>query len=134
MKSLRTLALVLSGAAVAFGCGGGSGSATSPTPVNTAPVTINIVGVNGKLSFSPNPADVPAGREVIFRNLDKVIHRVMLDDRSIDTGDIAPGASSRALALGGVSKAYHCSLHISMVGSLNQAETPEPVPCTGYCG
>jgi len=134
MKSLRTLGLILSGAAVAFGCGGGGGSATSPTPVNTTPVTIDIVGVNGKLSFKPNPADVPAGRQAIFKNLDKVAHRVVLDDRSIDTGDIAPGASSQALALGGMSKPYHCSLHISMVGSLNQAVTPEPVPCTGYCG
>lgn len=134
MKSLRTLGVILSGATVAFGCGGGAGSATTPTPVSTMPVTINILGVNGKLSFSPNPAEVPAGRQAIFTNLDKVAHRVVLDDRSIDTGEIAAGASSRALALGGISKPYHCSLHISMVGSLNQAQTPEPVPCTGYCG
>lgn len=134
MNSLRTLALILSGTTVAFGCGGGGGSVTSPTPGSTTPVTINIVGVNGKLSFSPNPAEVPPGRQAIFSNLDKVTHRVVLDDRSIDTGEIAPGASSQALALGGVSKPYHCSLHISMVGSLNQAPTREPPPCTGYCG
>jgi mono/diheme cytochrome c family protein len=49
-------------------------------------------------------------------------------------GHIAPGASSQPLALGAVSKPYHCSFHPSMVGSLNAAETPEPPPCTGYCG
>jgi len=134
MKTNTTLGLAVLGAVAALSCGGGSGTATSPTPVNTTPITISIVGVNGKLSFSPNPADVPSGRQVVFRNADKVAHRVLLDDRSVDTGEIAPGASSQSLALGGVSKAYHCSLHVSMVGSLNQAATPEPVPCTGYCG
>jgi plastocyanin len=97
-------------------------------------VTISIVGVNGKLSFSPNPATVAAGQQVIFKNNDKVTHHVMIDDRSIDTGDIAPGGSSQALALGGVSKPYHCTLHPSMVGSLNSAATPDPEPCSGYCG
>ena len=118
--------------ALAWSCGGG-GSPASPTP-STAPITINIMGVNGKLSFSPNPATVPAGRQAIFKNSDIVAHHVTLDDLSIDTGEIAPGASSQPLALGGLSKPYHCSLHPSMVGSLNAAATPEPQPCTGYCG
>jgi hypothetical protein len=71
---------------------------------------------------------------VVFKNADVVTHRVVLDDRSIDTGDIAPGASSQPQPLGAVSKPYHCSLHPSMVGSLNSAATPDPPPCTGYCG
>jgi len=92
------------------------------------------MGVKGAQSFSPNPAACPAGQMVVFRNADVVTHRVVLDDRSIDTGDIAPGASSQPQPLGAVSKAYHCSIHPSMVGSLNNAPTPEPPPCTGYCG
>ena len=71
---------------------------------------------------------------VVWRNADVVTHRVKIDDLSVDTGDIAPGASSQPMALGAVSKAYHCSIHPSMVGSLNTAQTPEPPPCTGYCG
>jgi plastocyanin len=127
------------GALGTWSCGGGGGYSSStnpsPTPTPTATtVTINIVGVNGKQSFSPNPASVPAGQQVIFKNNDKVTHRVVIDDLSVDTGDIAPGASSQSLALGAVSKPYHCSLHPSMVGSLNAADTPEPQPCTGYCG
>jgi hypothetical protein len=58
----------------------------------------------------------------------------MLDDGTISTTEIAPGATSTPLALGAVNKSYHCSLHPSMVGSFNAAETPEPPPCTGYCG
>ena len=136
MRSISMLALAVFGVLGGWSCGGGGGSTptgATPTPTATT-VTINIVGVNGKQSFSPNPASVSAGQQVIFKNNDKVTHRVVIDDRSVDTGDIAPGASSQPLALGAVSKPYHCSVHPSMVGSLNTAETPEPPPCTGYCG
>ena len=139
MRSMPVFAVAVFGALGAWSCGGGAGyggsTTTGPTPTSTSTtVTISIMGVNGKQSFSPNPASVAAGQQVIFKNNDKVTHRVTVDDRSVDTGDIAPGASSQPLALGAVSKAYHCSLHPSMVGSLNTAETPEPQPCTGYCG
>jgi len=140
MRSIEVFAVVAFSALGASSCGGGGGgyggsTPTNPTPTPTAnTVTINITGVKGKQSFSPNPASVPAGQQVIFKNNDVVTHRVVIDDRSLDTGDIAPGASSQPLALGAVSKPYHCSLHPSMVGSLNAADTPDPPPCTGYCG
>jgi plastocyanin len=139
MNRSRVCALVALSALVASSCGGGGYSSpapTNPTPTPTPTadvVTINIVGVKGKQSFSPNPATVPAGQQAVFKNTDTVTHRVMLDDRSVDTGDIAPGASSQPQALGAVSKPYHCTLHPSMVGSLNSAATPDPEPCTGYC-
>ena len=140
MRRIEVFAVVMFCAVGAWSCGGGGyGSSTptsaTPTPTpNASSVTINIDGVNGKRSFSPNPASVVAGQQVIFKNNDKVTHRVVIDDLSVDTGDIAPGASSQPLALGAVSKPYHCLLHPSMVGSLNAAETPEPPPCTGYSG
>jgi plastocyanin len=137
MRSKKAIAVVMFAALDAWGCGGGYGGSptTSPTPTPTATtVTISITGVKGKQSFSPNPATVAAGQQVVFRNDDRVTHRVIIDDRSVDSGDIAPGASSQPLPLGAVSKPYHCSLHPSMVGSLNTAATPEPEPCTGYCG
>ena len=138
MRSIEMFAVVAFSVLGASSCGGSGYGGTTPTSTTPTPtansVTINIDGVNGKRSFSPNPASVAAGQQVIFKNNDKVTHRVVIDDLSVDTGDIAPGASSQPLALGAVSKPYHCSLHPSMVGSLNTAETPEPPPCTGYCG
>jgi plastocyanin len=141
MSSNRTLAVILIGGLASITCGGGSGYSSGPPTTPTPPpggsseiVTITITGVKGAQSFSPNPATCPAGQRVVFQNADVVAHRVVLDDRSVDTGDIAPGASSAPQALGAVSKSYHCSLHPSMVGSLNEARTPEPPPCTGYCG
>ena len=133
MRGFGTAAALAAIVAIA-GCGGGSNNPAAPTPTGSDPITITITGVHGAQSFSPNPAEVPAGRMVVFKNNDTVTHHVVLDDRSIDAGNIAPGATSRALALGGVSKPYHCDNHPSMVGSLNSAATPEPPPCTGYCG
>jgi len=145
MRTTGFLALALAGAMTAASCGGGGGSApTSPTTTtgggnggggSTATVvTINIKGVNGKLSFDPNPATVNAGQLVVFKNNDVVTHHVVLDDNSMQTTDIAPGATSATLPLGGVNQAYHCSIHPSMVGSFNSAATPDPPACQGYCG
>jgi plastocyanin len=133
--------LALAGALLASNCGGGgSSSPTSPststggsTSTSTI-VTITIKGVNGKNSFDPNPANVGPSQQVVFKNNDIVTHHVMLDDGSMQTQDIAPGATSTSLNVGALNAAYHCSIHPSMVGSFNGAATPDPPPCTGYCG
>ena len=140
--SARAFALTLVAALVTVSCGGGGGYSSTPITPTPSPVTgdsgnvvtITITGVRGGQSFSPNPATCMLGQTVVFKNADVVTHRVRLDDGSVDTGDIAPGATSPPQALGAVSKPYHCAIHPSMVGSLNSAPTPEPVPCTGYCG
>ena len=130
--------LAVVGVLCSSSCGGGSGTPAAPTPPpgggGSTVVTITITGVRGAQSFSPNPGSCAAGQMVVWRNADVVTHRVKIDDLSIDTGDIAPGASSQPMALGNVSKSYHCPIHPNMVGSLNTANTPEPPPCTGYCG
>jgi plastocyanin len=142
-SALTAVALGLTLATTACGGGGGYGSnttPTSPTPTtggtSSTPnvVTINIRGVNGKLSFNPNPASVADGQLVAFVNVDTVAHEVVLDDNSLQTGVIPPGATSATLAIGSRNASYHCNIHPSMVGSFNSAATPEPPPCTGYCG
>jgi plastocyanin len=130
--------LAAAGVCLSSSCGGGGGTPSGPSPGpptggGTTTVTITITGVRGAQSFSPNPGTCNPGQMVIWRNADVVTHRVRLDDLSVDTGDIAPGASSQPMPLGNVSKAYHCPIHPNMVGSLNAAPTPEPPPCTGYC-
>lgn len=126
---MRRILAVTLGAALAAACGGSSPTA----PADSTPIVISILGIRGAQSFSPNPAVVPSGRLAIFKNNDTQVHRVRLLDGSVDTGDLQPGASSQPLPLGNVSKAYNCSLHPNMVGSLNAAATPEAPPCTGYC-
>jgi len=122
-------------------CGGsgyssGSGNTTTPTPPTSSSgvVTINVVAINGAQSFSPNPATLPSGQMVVWQNVDTITHHVVLNDRSGDTGDLAPGASSQAKTIDGAGGGqYHCSIHPVMVGSINQDTSPSP-PCQGqYC-
>jgi plastocyanin len=121
---------------VAFSlCAGGCGSSTdygsnptppSPTPTPTpAPtanaITIDVLFENGAQSFSPNPATLPSGQMVVWRNVDRVTHRVVLNNGSVDTGDLAPGASSKAMPINTDTAPYHCSIHPSMVGTIVKA-------------
>ncbi len=116
------------------GYGGGSNSSTPTTPAPTTPanvITITITGNKGEQSFSPNPAMCPTGQTVVWKNADSITHRIVIQDLGVDTGNLAPGASSQPVALADVSKNYHCSLHPSMVGSLNNA-TNDPGNCGPY--
>ena len=116
---------------------GGSSSATPPTtptpapPANTNITTVTISGQKGDQSFSPNPAMCMTGQSVVWKNNDNTTHRIVIPELGVDTGNIAPGASSPPVSLANVSKAYHCSLHPSMVGTLNDAST-DPAPNGGY--
>jgi plastocyanin len=137
-------ALVRAGTVIAvglglWGCGGsgysnGGGNPISPTPSgDSGVVTINVVAIDGAQSFSPNPSTVPAGQKVVWHNVDNITHRVVLSDRSVDTGDLAPGASSQPTTIGGSGGQYHCSIHPVMIGSINQ-NTQTTEPCQGaYC-
>jgi plastocyanin len=134
------MAFVFTGALALAGCGGG-GSPTSPsTPPpgggGATTVTITITGQGGRLAFSPNPATVSAGQVVVFKNNDVVAHHVVLDDLSVQTPDIPPGATSAPVAMGlSGSKTYHCSIHPGMVGGFNGAEAEPPPGCAqAYCG
>jgi plastocyanin len=70
---------------------------------------------------------------VIWQNMDSQTHHIVLNDGSLDTGDIAPGRSSPPLKLTVNGARYHCTIHPGMVGSINTS-AGEPPPCTGsYC-
>ena len=106
------------------GCGGYSSAPTNPGDGPTLPtdaVVIDVLGERGDRSFSPNPATVPVGTTVVWHNVDSEAHRVVLDDRQLDTGNIAPGAYSTPMTLKPAS--YHCSIHPSMVGALASGST-----------
>ena len=133
MRARRFMQL-LAAMAVSASCGGsgGYGGNSTATPTTPSPsgassvVTITITGNKGALSFSPNPAQCATGQTVVWKNADSVTHRVQIDDLGVNTGDLAPGATSQPMSLGDVSKSYHCSLHPQMVGALNGAATPAP--------
>jgi plastocyanin len=113
------------------GCGsGGYGGSSSSTPTPTTPsptgssnVTVTITGNKGDQSFNPNPAMCATGQSVVWKNGDSITHRIVIPDLGIDTGNIAAGASSAPVSLANVSKPYHCSIHPSMVGAINNGST-----------
>jgi plastocyanin len=131
----------LAAAAVAAGCilsscgGGSSGSVSTPTgpsSVSGNALIITITRQNGTQSFSPNPADA-GGKTVVFRNADTIVHRVQLNDGSIDTGNLAPGATSSTVTMPMAGTNYHCTLHPDMIGAVS-GTSGEPPACTGvYC-
>jgi len=135
VRVLRASVLALLCASCGGGSGGYGGGSSSSTPTIPAPTTpanvITITGNKGEQSFSPNPAMCPTGQTVVWKNADSITHRIVIQDLGVDTGNLAPGASSQPVALADVSKNYHCSLHPSMVGSLNNA-TNDPGNCGPY--
>jgi len=111
---------------------GSTNSPAAPTPIaSNGVVTINVVAINGAQSFSPNPATLPAGQMVVWHNANSTTHRVVLNDGSVDTGNLEPGASSQPMAIGAAAGQYHCSIHPEMIGSLNQDTAPAP-PTSAY--
>jgi plastocyanin len=101
-------------------CGGSDNSGGNPAGPTAAPpgaTVINIVGDRGVQSFSPDPATVAVGETVVWHNVDSQTHRVVFDDRGLDTGDIAPGRFSEAMTFPAPGS-YHCSLHPFMTGTV----------------
>jgi plastocyanin len=137
MRKFATASVLTLGLGM-WGCGGSGYSSSSTSTTNSNPaaptpmtsngvVTINVVAINGAQSFSPNPATLPAGQMVVWHNVDNTTHRVVLNDHSVDTGNLAPGASSPPMEIGAAGGQYHCSIHPEMIGSLNQ-DTPASLP------
>lgn len=137
----------LAAAAVAVACvscGSGGSSYSSPTPASPSSpstpstsaanaVTINILGEKGNLSFSPNPASA-GGQMVVFKNTDSIAHQVVLNDLSINTGVIQPGATSAPVLMPATGTNYHCAIHPTMIGAVDAMSGDAPPACTGtYC-
>jgi plastocyanin len=108
----------------AAGCSGGystsSPTSPSPDPAPSGAITIDVIGINGARSFSPNPATVPPGQTVVWRNIDTTTHRMVLNDGRLDTGNIPPGGVSSPMTLAAPG-GYHCTIHPEMIGTISDA-------------
>ncbi len=141
---LRMFALALF-ALSAWGCGSGGssyGTSSSPsTPSSPTPapasntLTVSIMGQKNDQSFNPNPIPLAQGGVVVWQNNDNTVHRIVMNDGSFDSGNIAPGAASTAMHLSTSGGSYHCAIHpTTMFGSINVAtDTTSPAaPPAGY--
>lgn len=140
-SSLRVAGVLVVGVLGLWGCGGGGGGGGAATPTSATPpaaqattVTATIVGSIGTNAYSPNPVSAGAGAVLVFKNNDSQLHHIVLDNGSADLGDLAPGATSRTLAIANTNELrFHCTLHPSMVGTINGAVLPDP-PCVDQYG
>jgi hypothetical protein len=101
------------------------GDPAVPTPIQ---VIISIVGSFGSNAFMPNPTTANMGDQIVFTNTDLVMHHIVLDDGT-DLGEVQPGQSSAPAPLTTPTAGYHCTIHPTMVGSINGAlpvAPPEP--------
>ena len=85
--------------------GGGSGAVPS--------------GVLQHYVFVPNTIHATPGQVVTVYNYDQILHHIVADDNSFDTGVMSPGASFavKAGAPGSIIS-YHCVLHSRMKGKI----------------
>jgi plastocyanin len=149
---LALSALVIACAAGTWACSGShlpsspsalnSQKAASPTagrfralddPVMPAPmqILINIVGSFGSNAFMPNPTLANMGDQLVFTNTDLVMHHIVLDDGT-DLGEVQPGQSSAPMPLMTPTATYHCTIHPTMVGSINGDLPADAVPADPY--
>ena len=133
MNFFRVTVCGLAIAAIGWGCGDGDSNNNPSGPSTATGPTISIVGQNGTQAFTPNPASF-GGQTVVFKNNDGVTHRIVFNDNSTDTGDIAPGATSRSVLMPASGTNYHCSIHQGMIGSVGGSTGAAPPMCEGiYC-
>jgi plastocyanin len=130
-------AFALSCAVTLWSCAGGGGTSGSSPTTPAAPsspasqtITVTIVSSIGNQAYRPNPVAASSGDTVMFRNNDAAMHHIVMDDGSADLGEMAPGALSRGVTVRNANATrFHCTLHPSMVGSINGNTAPEPAPC-----
>ena len=104
---------------------------TNPIPDPTAPPTpmqviISIIGTFGSAAFAPNPILANMGDMIVWQNNDTRMHHIVLDDGVTDFGDVMPGQASLPTALTTRAATFHCTIHPTMVGSINGELAPEP--------
>lgn len=103
------------------------GPAPAPTDPAPVPLSISIVASFGSGAFTPNPIQAAVGATIVWTNKDSTLHNIVLDEGTV-VGDVAPGRSSAPMALTTATASYHCTIHPSMVGSINGALAPAPPP------
>jgi plastocyanin len=76
-------------------------------------------GVLQHYVFVPNTIHAQPGQVVTVYNYDQILHHIVADDNSFDTGVMSPGASFSVTAgSAGTAIFYHCTLHSRMKGKI----------------
>jgi plastocyanin len=89
-------------------------------------------GIMQHYLFVPSTIRAQAGETVTVYNYDQLLHRIVADDGSFDTGLMTPGASFTVKAgAAGTAISYHCTLHNRMTGKIVVDPPPIVLGVTG---
>jgi plastocyanin len=66
------------------------------------------------IAFNPTSVTVKPGDKVTWTNNDSFAHTVTLDDNSVDSGEVAAGATFENTFATAGTFAYHCKIHAVM--------------------
>ncbi|MFF2508053.1 cupredoxin domain-containing protein [Streptomyces sp. NPDC058067] len=92
-------------------------SASSPAASASGRTGVKITIQN--FAFHPAKVEAAPGTKVTVTNQDSTAHTLTADDKSFDTGHIAPGKSATFTAPSkSGAYSYHCTIHPTMHGTL----------------
>jgi plastocyanin len=111
-SSSSTTAPVASAAAPSAAASSAASAAASAPAAGAAAVAIK------DFAFNPQTIQAKVGDTITWTNQDSTAHTVTLDDKSVDSGNVAPSATySHAFTQAGTFT-YHCSIHTQMTGTI----------------
>jgi plastocyanin len=96
---------------------GTAASTAASLPPASAASSSNAVSIKDT-AFNPTTITVKAGDKVTWTNNDGFAHTVTLDDNSVDSGNLTPGATFANTFAAAGTFAYHCKIHSSMHGTV----------------
>jgi plastocyanin len=99
--------------------------AAASTAASVTPSTAASSGASGSsaveiknVAYNPTAITVKVGTKVTWTNNDTFAHTVTLDDNSVDSGNVAAGATFDNTFAKAGTFAYHCKIHASMHGTV----------------
>jgi plastocyanin len=125
MRRLSTLALAVGALVALVGCSSGStaapstaASAAAPSAAASAPAAGGAAVSIKDFAFNPQTIQAKVGDSITWTNQDTTAHTVTLDDKSVDSGSVAPSSTfSHAFTQAGTFT-YHCEIHKQMTGTV----------------
>jgi plastocyanin len=91
---------------------------TTPAGLSGAGASAKFDVAIANFAFSPKDANVNSGMTVIWTNNDDVQHKIVADDGSFQSGNLAKGETFAYTFSTTGTYAYHCSIHPSMKGTV----------------
>ena len=81
---------------------------------------------------APDVERSSAGQSITWTNADPIAHTTTSDTKQWDSGALSPNATFSTTFSQPGTYPYHCTIHPSMVGTINGATATSPDPGAGY--